>query len=199
MHRWTAPVVALALLALAGCAASAPPTDSAPEALLEVAPGWSEPGWMAQVRQEDETFQRGQIACYAEYGLTATATMGGSVGFVNLPTDAATEKLLDDAAADCNARVPLPERKSLHALDDAAYARMIEVRACIVAHGWELPEPPSAQTWKDASLEEAWNPYQVLIGPGAQKIAAAELFALADACPQPGPNYVVLAPTDPTS
>ena len=152
---------------------------------------------MAQVRQQNEEFQSGQIACYAEYGLTAVRVMGGGVGFVNLPPDEATDALLDLASADCNVRVPLPGYKQDQTLTDAAYGRMLELRACIIAHGYGLPEAPSAETWKDSSpVYEAWNPYWALIGPDASvSLKQADLFALEEACPQPGPNFQALAPT----
>ncbi len=178
------PAVTLSV-ALAGCTAGA----GGPTA------GWVEPGWMALVRQENERFQSGQIACYAEFGLTPVRAMGGSVGFVNLPEDAATQALLEEASAVCNERVPLPAHSVDKTLDDAAYGRMVELRECIVAHGFELPEPPSAATWKDSGLEYAWNPYQPLIDAGSSVISQKELFALDQACPQPGPNFYARAPT----
>ncbi len=148
--------------------------------------------------QENEEFQSGQIACYAEYGLTPIRTMAGSVGFNNYPQDEVA--LLDKASTDCNNRVPLPEFKLNKTLDDAAYQKMLDLRQCIVAHGYPMPEAPSAEVWKDSELAYAWNPYSEFNGMGGMglgapiKIADADLFALADACPQPGPNYFARVP-----
>jgi len=144
---------------------------------------------MAQVRQENEEYQAGQIACYAEYGFTAVASMGGEVGFWNVPNDAATQELLDAAAADCNARVPSPSYQNDKTLTAAAYGRMLDTRACIIAHGYDVPEAPSLETWMDSDpWYEAWNPYTYL-QPGS-KITQDEVDALDQACPQPGPNFV---------
>lgn len=152
---------------------------------------------MAQVRQEAEEYQSGQIACYAGYGLTAVKTMIGTVGFVDLPQDPATQALVDEASADCNARFPLPEFMNNRVLDDAAYQKMLDTRECIVAHGYSVPDPPSAETWKESSLETAFNPYNEFINGSSQSaMTPVELFALADACPQAGPNFVALAPTN---
>jgi len=79
-------------------------------------------------------------------------------------------------------------------LTDTAYGRMIDTRDCIVAHGFEVPEPPSAETWKDSDWQSAWNPYDDLV-VGQNALAQDKLFALAQACPQPGPNFQILAPT----
>ena len=152
---------------------------------------------MAQVRQEDEAFQSAMIACYAEYGLEGVRLIGGgSVGFLDLPTDPATQQVAEAAAADCNERVPLPARRQGPKLfDDEHYQRMLDTRSCIVAHGFEVPEAPSAQTWKDSDVATAWNPYGVLFdGPSGQPISMHDLSALMDACPQSGPNYYTWAP-----
>jgi len=148
---------------------------------------------MSQVRQENEEYQSGQIACYAEYGLTPVRDMAGGVGFVNLPQDAATQTLLDKASDDCNARVPLPVDRQNKTLDDAAYQRMLDLRQCIVAYGYTIPDPPSAQTWEDSSpWTDAWNPYSAFNGSGGTiQISDSDLMALSNACPQPGPNYIV--------
>ncbi len=149
---------------------------------------------MAQVRQENEKFQDGQISCYSEHGLKAVKTMGGSVGFVDLPQDSATQDLLEKAAADCNARFPLPQHLADKTLTDTAYQRMLDTRACIVAHGFDVSEPPTFDTWKDSDWQSAWNPYAELVN-ATNSLAKDKLFALANACPQSGPNFEVLAPT----
>ncbi len=185
--------VVACVVALSGCTSTG---DGLP-----VSSDWVEPGWMALVRQQSEEYQSGQIACYAEYGLTPIRNMAGGVGFVDLPDDASTRALLERAAADCNARIPLPTHQLNKALDDAAYQKVLDLRQCIVAHGYPMPEAPSAEVWKDSDLMYAWNPYSEFngmggMGLGAQiKIADADLFALADACPQPGPNFFVRVPT----
>jgi hypothetical protein len=193
MHRRVGPggagstlSLVLCLIVLAGCGA---PKDD-----LETVPGWEEPGWMAQVRQQDESYVVAMISCYAEYGLKGTRGIGAaSVAFVNLPEDPATQVLVEAASADCNARVPLPDHESTKTFDDASYERMLDLRTCILAHGYEVPEPPSVETWKDSDLESAWNPYtEVFDGPAGASISQDELRSLNEACPQPGPNYYVV-------
>lgn len=164
---------------------------------LESPVGWEEPGWMAQVRQQNEEYRSAMESCYSEHGLESTRAIGGSsIGFVNLPSDPATQELFEQASADCNARVPLPDNEQDQALTDAAYGRMVDTRECIVAYGYEVPEPPTLETWKESDpWHVAWNPYEVLVGAGAIEITHDELRALNDACPQPGPNFHVQAPS----
>lgn len=186
-HLWRRAVGVCALVlgavALSGCVAD--DYES-----LESPVGWEEPGWMAQVRQQDEEYVSAMEACYDEYGLESTRTIGaGGVGFVNLPSDPATQELLEKAAADCNERIPRPAHSETQAFDEPTYDRMVAVRECITAHGYETPEPPSFQTWRDTTPSHlAWSPYRALVGPEAAGITDDELRALNDACPQTGPN-----------
>ncbi len=48
----------------------------------------------------------------------------------------------------------------------------------------------------DSDLSDAWNPYFEFRPGGSSKITDADLFALADACPQPSPDYSVRIPTE---
>ncbi len=155
---------------------------------------------MALVRQENEEFQSGQIACYAEYGLTPIRNTAGGVGFIDLPRDEGTRALLDKASTECNSRVPPPEFKLKKSLDDEAYQKMLDLRQCIIAHGYPMPEAPSVEVWKDSELAYAWNPYSEFNGMGGRGLGAqvqisdSDLSFLADACPQPGPNYYIRVP-----
>lgn len=180
----------LGVVAIAGCA-----VDDYES--LESPVGWEEPGWMAQVRQQNEVYVSAMESCYDEYGLESTRGIGGGdIGFLNLPDDPATQKLFEDSATDCNARISQPEYRQDQALTDSAYERMVVTRECMVAHGYQVPEPPSKETWKDSDpWYTAWNPYEVLVGAGAMEVTDDELRALNEACPQPGPNFQVQAPS----
>ncbi len=180
-------------LVLTGCETR----DDGPPAVA----GWAEPGWMAQVRQADEEFQAAMISCYAEFGLEGVRGIGGgTVLMANLADEtgqisAGVQARVDAAAEECNARVPLPEHQAW-AFDGAAYQRMIELRECIVARGFEVPAPPSEELWKDSEPASAWNPYEAMLGgTGGASLTQDEVATLMTACPQPGPSYYSLAPT----
>ncbi|MCL2652578.1 MAG: hypothetical protein FWD63_02150 [Propionibacteriaceae bacterium] len=152
---------------------------------------------MAQVRQENDEYQSSTIACYAEYGFSGVREMGGNVVFVDVPQDPATQALMKKAFDDCDVRVPRPAYVGDQVLDDAAYGKMVQLRDCVMEHGYPLPEPPTAETWKESNLADAWNPYQFFIGPSPEHaVQQSELFGLEAACPQPGPNFVVVGPSD---
>ena len=159
---------------------------------------------MAQVRQQDEAFQSAMIACFAEYGLEATRQIGGGDVGIHFTSDDGSipeippgvQAIIDEAAEDCNARVPLPDHHASKTLDGAAYERMIDLRECIVAQGYDVPEPPSAEVWIDSGLMAAFNPYvATLMGPSAIRVPQDELRSLMEACPQSGPNYYSEAST----
>lgn len=62
---------------------------------------------MSPVRQQDEEYQEGMVACYAEYGIEGTKTMAGGVVLVNLGGDSGqvppdVQEVVDAMAADCN-------------------------------------------------------------------------------------------------
>ncbi len=153
---------------------------------------------MAQVRQENEEYQSAMVSCYAEYGITGTKSMAGRVLIVFTDADGGPppgiDAVLEVMADDCNARVPLPEHSIDKTLDEAAYGRLLDTRACIIAHGYDVPEPPSFATWRDSGLQWAWNPYTAVFGGSSGASATdEELRALDIACPQGGPNLVVFS------
>lgn len=156
---------------------------------------------MAQVRQQDEEYQSAMLNCYAEHGLKGTKASGaGNVGLRNV-FDAngqwlpGMQELVEATAKDCNARVPAPDHYH-SGLDDASYQRMLDVRACIIAHGYDVPEPPTAEAWKDSSpSESAWNPYEATFGRASGvSVSFSEVRSLMDACPQSGPSFYVEVP-----
>lgn len=195
MMRSVATTLALVGLgALTACAV----TDDG----LEPAEGWTEPGWMAKARQQEDAYAQGMISCYAEYGLEATRILGGAVVILSETDNGedlsdGSDERLDLAATDCNSRIAVPDHRATKTLDDASYQRVLEVRECILAHGHDAPEPPSLQTWKDSSPMSAWNPYvEMFGGPDGASITQKELRSLLTACPQSGPTFYTEVPDD---
>lgn len=182
----------LGCAALAGCA----PSEGGEG---QEAPGWDEPGWMAQARQQEEEHQNAVISCFAEYGVEAVPGIGGGVLFSSsgdgeLPPG--TDEILETASADCYERFPMPEYLATE-YDDTAYQRTLDVRECITAHGYEVSEPPSLEVWKESSSGGTpWNPFDELTGdPSGHGISESDFGELTRECPQPGPGLSVMAPT----
>lgn len=187
--------VVAGLVGLAGCSATGEPDKTVP--------AWVEPGWMAQVRQQNEEHNNAMIVCFAEYGIGVVAGIGApGVVFLSPTGDDGQlppgfEDVLRAAADDCNARIPLPDHADVHVFDDAAYERMLDTRACLIAHGYDVPEPPSLETWKDSDLMTGWNPYIVTFsGAVGAQITDDEMRSLNEDCPQSGPNFWVTTPSD---
>lgn len=178
----------IAALGLTGCSDSAQPVGA-----------YVEPGWMAQVRQDVERYTSEMLACLDEFGVTGIVAIGGRVAGGGITDDKGNlppgvRELQEKAFAECNARVEPPSAWGAPA-DAAAYARMLDVRACLIAQGRELPEAPSEEAWiEQAATGLPWNPYQVLVDPEAPRIPDAELAALMQTCPQSGQGQVVQVP-----
>jgi hypothetical protein len=176
-------VLVMCTLAIAGCSLAA--EDNA-----QTTSDWVEPGWMAQVRQQNEEYEASLISCFSEFGLEPVRIIGGGVGFVDIPDQ--MDALMESASAECYQRVAAPEHFQI--TDAATYQRMIETRNCIVAHGWDVPEPPSESVWLEQ--DERWYPYVALTEPPNPQIPAAELRVLMEACPQSGMGGLGVAPTE---
>ena len=78
-------------------------------------------------------------------------------------------------------------------LDQGAYARMLDVRECVIAHGFDVQEPPSFDVWVDQG-HNAWGPFHDFLPGSAQSsISDDDLEALFNACPQTGNGFVSLS------
>jgi len=184
----------LALGALTGCTASDPGPEP-PE-------GWTEPGWMAEVRQAEEEYVEATLACYREHGVEGTRIPGAGVGFLNKTDEhgqlpPGLEERQRHAGDECNERVAEPAHwAQADRVDEAAYGRLLDIVTCIEAHGHEAPEPPSFDSWRDA--RGRWNPFQEMFGgAGAQAVEPKERARLLDACPQHIPQgYYEVVPLD---
>lgn len=150
---------------------------------------WVEPGWMAQLRQDKEEHQLEMLACFGEQGVQATALAAGDVVVTHeSPSPAGVLELIDEAMMACHEQVGGLSWFSL-AIDDAAYQRMLDSRACLIAHGNMVPEPPSLDVWtQDGGL---WNPhgqvYDNRLAETGESWTQTEWAQLNTACPQPGP------------
>ena len=187
--RKTLPFAVLLLgvgLASAGACAS----DGGP-----VAVDWVEPGWVAQARQEIEEYQNAFVACMRANGADAEVSIGGVVsGFAvtidgdGRPIPGIEEVLLE--ATDICGDIPSPEHWGLP-MDEQAYERMLDVRECLIAHGYEVSEPPTLEMWLGQGPSNAWNPYLNLFpGHAASPLSDDELIALLRVCPQSGFGFL---------
>lgn len=146
------------------------------------------PGWMAQARQEVEAYQSAMMSCFAEFGVEGDPTPGGEVlvsyrGGEDGELAPGVEQLVENALTECSERVALPSLWTAPA-DADAYQRMLDSRDCLIAQGYEMPEPPSLDAWTESGFA-AWNPYQELTGPDVPvQPSLAEIERLTRECPQ---------------
>jgi hypothetical protein len=155
---------------------------------------------MARARQESDEYDRSLTACFTEFGVESFPIVGGGVATgTTLDADGnyppGQEELINTALEECDKRVQPPVSRA-SSLTPEAYAKTLEVRACVIAHGFELPEPPTLDVWLEQE-EFAWNPYTVLmdptITPKDRQPTRQQLEELTITCPQaPGPRYGIM-------
>lgn len=143
---------------------------------------WEEPAWMAQARLDLEEYQLRTLACLREGGFDGMIALGGLVS-IHIPVDEHGNEApgqLDlgmSVAARCHDAVPQPPLWE-SPQDEAAFERMLEVRDCLLAHGFDPGEPPSLDVWIDEFVP--WNPRAELSAFADYEIALDAL------CPQSG-------------
>lgn len=174
----TAALPMVAAFALVACSSTQP----APEA------DWVEPGWMSQVRQENEAFESAMMACLAEHGVKGSITIGG--GHVGVVTNvdetgqipAGVSELNGSALEICSGEVPEPDYWH-QLIDDSAYQQILDTRDCLVAQGLAIPDPPSKDRWiEDAESGRIWGAYDSLLGEDSP-VSLAQLAELVATCP----------------
>ena len=168
---------------------------SAQSALSPVDAAWVEPGWITQARQEIEEYRATFVSCIEENGGQAEVAIGGNVSIFTQMFDSEGREIpgaLDVTAQiseTCSA-IPAPTHWGLP-MDDIAYDRMVDVRECIVAHGFEVSQPPAREVWLDQGPSFAWNPYTELFPTFSQDpLPADQLIPLLAACPQSGHGFL---------
>lgn len=154
---------------------------------LDVDPSWVEPAWMTSHREVGEDYQWLMTACFEEFGLNPETGTGGStvvtrLGGSDLPI--AEQMANSKAAADvCNARYPFPDFGGRDATPEL-YTRMLQQRDCLIAHGHDIPMPPTEDVWLRNG--GSWVPFSQLPNDVIMSDYGA---ALSRACPQSGPSW----------
>lgn len=155
---------------------------------------------MASVRQETEQYGEAMVSCLAEFGVTGIVSIGGRVGTGGMTNEDGNQppgaaEIQEAAAEACNDRVPLPAVWTAPA-NSETYERVLEVRSCLIAHGVDVPEAPSEETWIErANQEDYWTPYKSIFGPDDTLLFSdQELSELNENCPQYGPGGVSVIP-----
>lgn len=144
----------LFLVPLAACAADSTPADTL------VGASWA------------DRF----AACMNERGWNVTVSEDG--GVEGEYTDEQADRFTEDRD-ECNAFAGTNEELSPAEYEEA-YAALLDNRDCIIAQGYDLPQPPSYQAWRD--MNAAWNPFVDL----PPDLATSDLQALVEACPPVG-------------
>lgn len=182
--RRAATVLAVSVLVLSACGTT---TEAEPSAAA-----YSEPGWMADARAQEETYVSAFSSCLRGLG----QEVDEQTAAVRVPTDENGEPLpgAEEAAGaaltECVEQVPEPQY--WHIPMDEEYERVLDVRDCVIAQGYEIPEPPSQAAWVQAAQsasEVPWSPYNFFNHPdgsSSMRLSADQARALLETCPPSG-------------
>jgi len=183
IKKFITPLLLVGTLLLSACATPA-------EAFSPV--DWVEPGWMAAARQSVEEYQTAFMACLAERGVVGVSSLTSATVGISAPrgADGNFDRALHDlgTAANnyCLETIPWPEHYpqppnfTIHTSPEA-YERMLDVRNCLIAHGIEVPEPPTMERWMESSMP--WSPWNT---PDIMQRHELFLHELSRVCPQDG-------------
>ena len=165
-------------LSISGCVIADQPVSSATIIADEA---WVEPDWMTSHREIGEAHQAALAACIEEHGFTPDKGIGGFSVVVRAATIDGSFSEMYAASAECHERYPFPYFGG-HEATPELYQRMLDQRSCLIAHGQDIPEPPTEETWLNSGGR--WIPFSQL----PERIRSSEIgAALSKACPQSGP------------
>lgn len=155
MQPWAFWMIVVSLAA-AGC------SGTEPETAVPVA--YTEPGWMADVRIQNEEYGRAGAACLRAEGVEPSAEnefgviYRGDPNNPDAPIPAEIQAAYDAAVAICSEQVPAPAFAANS--PEVEYDRNLDVRACLIDQGYSMPEAPSREVWVEQfTAGEPWNPY----------------------------------------
>ena len=197
--RFAVPVC-VGILIVAGC-------ETKPEKLsitpLTVSQDWIEPDWMSAHRIKGVAYQDAVYDCVvgavelAEQQLDIALNIrpvrhvgDWDFGVIIIPNPSGTPpetfEVADSAQINCRVQHPFPDFGG-HDATPTLYARMVDTRDCIIAHGFEVASPPDMNDW--ISLGGNWNPFSRLSHDVRNSTDTMNL--LLEACPQSGPGWFV--------
>ena len=174
----SACIAGLAFIVGLVTACSTAPSSPAPAA-------WIEPEWFAEARTDRVYWQDWFNECMAEYGVQSREIIGSGFGsfFSDASTPADVAEAGHAAIQTCGNLLFQQDPQPMfldEPIGEAAYLRMLDTRACVIYHGFDIPEPPPMENW--IAMQGRWGAFGV-INPS---LTREEAIALNDACPQVG-------------
>lgn len=159
-----APALALALVALSGCAPQPAPEESTAQTVAE---------FVASTADWTEAY----VACAREHGADAQVTPDGAITSPvaeGRPVENGLDAGCLDEVGDPPAAPP-PSRAFLVGY----YELLVEQAECLRQHGYVISEPPSRDRWVETYDGDSWNPLMDVAETHGANAAANGI------CPQP--------------
>ena len=146
---------------------------------------WTAPAWMAEAKDADETLGSKIASCMANEGWIEERTLSGSYRATLPSPDDGPRYRADRRTCESVVRDVMEISPKTH--DDAffqtMYARALDTRDCLVAHGVVVSEAPSQDAWIEdlkSGSTDVWAPFNDVTG------SKNEFYELFDICPQAG-------------
>lgn len=146
---------------------------------------WVEPAWMAEVSKNNEELNSKITSCMGEKGWVEERKRDGSYTVTLSTVDDGPRYREDRILCESVVREDLgiPPRTHDDAFFRTMYARTLDTRDCLVAHGVVVSEPPSEDAWIEAiktGSADVWAPFNDVTG------SDEEFYELFDICVQAG-------------
>lgn len=185
-NRWRA-LVGASLLPVVGASGCTVTDNNTPEL-----GAYSEPGWMADTRREQEKGAVAMAACMGEHGWVMTVKPDWGLDSSS-SLDEAQERAQRESFRSCYDQVYGEQPPVTEADWHVKYQKALDTRDCLVAEGYTIPDPPSEDARVDAGMNEKdlWAPFQFVIDQsprGQIDLSAETYYELYATCPQAGPN-----------
>lgn len=183
-RRWMVLAAVVGVSTLSACASQGHDSD-------ETLPTYTPPAWMAEVRAQNEEYANAGVACLAAHGVEGTADNGTfgisygpqSQGALTHMTDEEADALLTE----CSESLSLPDYVNNSA--DEEYDRVLDLRECVIAQGYDMPDAPSREVWTEQWewTRDAWVPYyhEMTLDPDGlerHKVTVEEMNRLQSIC-----------------
>ncbi|MDX1658510.1 MAG: hypothetical protein R3343_06800 [Nitriliruptorales bacterium] len=130
-----------------------------------------------------------------DHGFPATIIPGG-INFSRIPEDQNQKAQAVQAACEAGMNTPSPRPRNEAELGEI-YEYMLALRECLIAEGYDIPEPPSKQVWIDTHYDPdlAWKIWSFVPDAGNPEYSWEHIEVR---CPaQPVGGYGQWEPGDP--
>lgn len=87
------------------------------------------------------------VECLNDHGFAAEVIAGPGIGYQQIPVDQNQAMQAMQKACEAGMNVPKAEPRSREQLAEIYAYRVVALRDCLLGEGYDIPEPPTFETW----------------------------------------------------